>query len=128
MYTFEKIERLCSKSAIDRLFQSGQSKTVFPLKMVYLDSDFESPYPARVMFVVSKRKFKRANKRNLLKRRLREAYRLNKENLYQELNSCKKDMAFLYLSHEELSYHEIEKRMKQLLTHLSQQKSTNGRS
>ena len=55
-FTFSKIERLCSKKAIDDLFANGKSKTQFPFKLIYKKSEFESPFPIRAMFVVPKKK------------------------------------------------------------------------
>lgn len=114
-FTFKKIERLCSKKAIDDLFANGKSKTQFPFKLIYKISEFESPYPVRAMFVVPKKKHKRANKRNDIKRRMREVYRLNKHIIYQSLQSQKIDLMFICLSNEELEYTTIEKSMLQLI-------------
>lgn len=119
MFTFKKIERLCSKTAIDALFKQGKSKTQFPLKVIYLPAEFESPFPARAMFVVPKKKHKRANKRNILKRRMREVYRLHKHSLYKHLNDQKIDLMFIMLSNEEHDYKEIEKSMCSLLNSLT---------
>lgn len=115
MFTFKKIERLCSKTAIDALFKKGKSKTQFPIKAIYLPSEFESPFPIRAMFVVPKKKHKRANKRNTLKRRMREVYRLHKHALYEKLKGQKIDIMFIMLSNEEHDYKEIEKSMRALL-------------
>lgn len=114
-FTFKKIERLCSKKAIDDLFANGKSKTQFPFKLIYKKSEFESPFPTRVMFVVPKKKHKRANKRNDIKRRMREVYRLHKHNLYESLKTQKIDLMFICLSNEELEYAAIEKSMLQLM-------------
>ena len=67
------------------------------------------------MFVVPKKKHKRANKRNDIKRRMREVYRLNKHILYQSLQNQKIDLMFICLSNEELEYPIIEKSMLQLM-------------
>lgn len=114
-FTFTKIERLCSKKAIDDLFANGKSKTQFPLKLIYKPAEFESAFPARAMFVVPKKKHKRANKRNAIKRKMREVYRLNKHTLYQSLQTQKIDIMFICLSNEELEYTVIEKSMLQLM-------------
>jgi len=114
-FTFTKIERLCSKKAIDDLFANGKSKTQFPFKLIYKVSDFESPFPVRAMFVVPKKKHKRANKRNDIKRRMREVYRLNKHTLYASMITHKIDLMFICLSNEELEYPMIEKSMLQLM-------------
>jgi len=120
MFTFKKIERLCSKKAIDALFTSGKGKTQFPIKLMYKLSEFESEYPVRAMFVVPKKKHKRANKRNTLKRRMREVYRLHKHELYNAVGNQKLDIMFIFLSNEEFEYTEIEKAMCSLITFLSQ--------
>lgn len=114
-FTFTKIERLCSKKAIDDLFATGKSKTQFPIKLIYKQVDFVSPFPVRAMFVVPKKKHKRANKRNTIKRRMREVYRLNKRILYDSVKSQKIDLMFICLTNEELEYAVIEKCMLQLL-------------
>ena len=67
------------------------------------------------MFVVPKKKHKRANKRNDIKRRMREVYRLNKNPLYESLKTQKIDLMFICLSNEELEYPVIEKSMLQLM-------------
>ena len=118
-FTFTKIERLCSKKAIDNLFANGKSKNQFPFKLIYKQAEFESPFPIRAMFVVPKKKHKRANKRNDIKRRMREVYRLNKHTLYETLKEQKLDIMFICLSNEELEYAAIEKSMIQLMGTLS---------
>lgn len=118
MFTFTKIERLCSKKAIDDLFANGKGKTQFPFKLMYKLSEFESPFPIRVMFVVPKKKHKRANKRNIIKRRMREVYRLHKQSLYDSVKTQKLDVMFICLTPEELSYQDIEKAMLSLMNSL----------
>ncbi|MES2512951.1 MAG: ribonuclease P protein component [Bacteroidota bacterium] len=120
-FTFTKIERLCSKKAIDVLFATGKSKTQFPFKLIYKKSEFDSPFPVRAMFVVPKKKHKRANKRNDIKRRMREVYRLNKDTLYEALKDHKLDLMFICLTNEELEYAAIEKSMLQLIATLGKQ-------
>lgn len=115
--TFSKIERLCSKKAIDELFSGGKSKTAFPVKLIYKPATFESPFPVRAMFVVPKKKHKRANKRNTIKRRMREVYRLNKTKLYEALPQ-QYDIMFVFLSNEEHDYQAIEKAMCGLMDYL----------
>jgi ribonuclease P protein component len=72
------------------------------------------------MFQVSKKRFKQAVKRNLLKRRMRESYRINKPSfirVFQERN-LQIAVAFLYIAEKELDYHTIEKGMKKALLQL----------
>lgn len=121
-FTFTKIERLCSKKAIDDLFATGKSKTQFPIKLIYKQTAFESPFPARAMFVVPKKKHKRANKRNTIKRRMREVYRLHKHSLYEAVKAHKLDLMFICLTNEELEYTVIEKSILQLMDALGKTK------
>lgn len=101
-YTLSKEERLSWKRYIDLLFDKGQSFVAFPLRVVYLSVEEELPARAAILISVPKRKFKRAVKRNLIKRQVREAYRVRKYDLIEPLEEKKKSMliAFLYLDKE----------------------------
>lgn len=112
-FTLKKDERLCSHKTLGDLFTVGESFLVFPLKIVFLKSDVPLPYPAQAAFAVSKRNFKRAVKRNLLKRRMREAYRLNKNLLYDELTAKNLTISimFIFVGKELLEFATIEKAM-----------------
>lgn len=124
--TFTKEERLCSKTVLDHLFAEGSSVFEFPFKFIYLPSQAEGAYPVQVVFSVPKRSFKRAVKRNLLKRRMREAYRLNKQLLYQPLQAKGQHLSLMviYIDKEVKDYSLIEKGMikgmKKLLKKLGQ--------
>ena len=83
-HRFKKEERLCSKKLIEKLFAEGDSFLVFPFKIVFVAVDYQGDYPAKAAFAVSKKLFKKAVHRNLIKRRIREAYRLNKHMLKSE--------------------------------------------
>ncbi|WP_421939140.1 ribonuclease P protein component [Pedobacter sp.] len=86
MYTFRKEERLCSRKHLDLLFKNGSSFLLYPLRISYLFIDEPAEVKAQVVINVPKKRYKRAVDRNLLKRRIREAYRLNKqESLYLQL-------------------------------------------
>ena len=100
------------------MFVNGKGKTQFPFKLLYKDSEFESPFPIRALFVVPKKKHKRANKRNTIKRRMREVYRLNKQPLYDALKIHKIDVMFICLTSDEFTYEEIEKPMRSLMNFL----------
>ncbi|MBC7412882.1 MAG: ribonuclease P protein component [Bacteroidia bacterium] len=113
-YTFSKHERLCSATAIETLFTTGSSKNVRPLKLIYQPNTDASN---KIVIVVPKRNFKRANKRNVLKRRLREAYRLHKH-LLNDVQP-KYNLALLFTAHQETDYATIEKSTIELLLHLN---------
>ena len=112
-FTLKKEERLCSQKIIGELFTSGESFLAYPLKVVFLKTDSSQPYPAQAAFSVSKRNFKRAVKRNLLKRRMREAYRLNKPAFYDELAAKGLHIAviFVFVGKDLIEFSVIEKAM-----------------
>jgi len=96
MNTFSKEERLCSRKLIDLLFKNGSSFLLYPFSVYYLQIDRaealpeklsgKRTFPVQVVMNVSKKRYKRAVDRNLVKRRSREAYRLQKTALlYQGL-------------------------------------------
>lgn len=112
--TFKKEERLCSQIVIGKLFAEGESFLSYPLKVVMLKTELNGSFPAQSSFSVSKRNFKRAVHRNTIKRRMREAFRLNKIDFYQKLQSEEKELAvmFIFIGKEISDYAEIEKGMK----------------
>jgi len=86
MYTFRKEERLCSRKHLDLLFKKGSSFLLYPFRISYMFINEAAHVPAQVVINVPKKRYKRAVDRNLLKRRIREAYRLNKqEEFYSQL-------------------------------------------
>ena len=119
-YTFRKGEKLCSQKIIGEIFLSGSSFLCYPLKVVWKDENLPTPFPAQVVFSVPKRLFKRAHDRNLLKRRLREAYRTKKHNLYQHLKLKERKMALMivYIAKEELEFEVINDAMTKVIDRL----------
>ena len=122
--TLGKQERLKSKTLIGKLYSEGKSVKNFPLRLVYVQTEHTSKYPAQVGVSVPKRNFKKAVDRNRLKRLLRETYRKQKNLVY---NSIDKPYVYMisYIGKEELSYAEIELKMKQLLNVFVEQIKTN---
>src|SRR6185312_5168861 len=112
MNTFKKEERLCNKRLIDSLFHNGSSFLCYPLKVSWLTAEDIQPFPAQVLFSVPKKRFKRAVDRNLIKRRVREAYRLHKQQyLYDTLNGAGKKIVLSigYVAKEIVPYDFTEK-------------------
>lgn len=115
---FTKCERLSRKSVIEKLYSSGRSVAVFPLRAVYLPLEPEDGEPtASVLIAVSKKRFRHAVDRNLVKRRLREAYRLNKHPFIETLQQAGLRMAvsILYLDKRHYSYIHLQTRLTKLL-------------
>ena len=109
--TFRKDEKLCSQKLMGELFLSGNSFLSYPLRIVWkIFSELPSESPAQAGFSVPKKLFKHAVDRNILKRRMRESYRLHKSELYNQLRQSDKRLAlmFVYIGKEELPYAKIE--------------------
>ena len=119
-FTFNKEERLCSRKAFENLIKEGSSQFNYPFKVLWVRTDYPISKNAQVAFAVSKKRFKRANKRNLVKRRLREAYRLNKDSFYLSLNENQIHLQILiiYVAPTVMTYHEIEPKIKNALDNI----------
>lgn len=121
-YTFTKEERLCSKRLIEGLFRNGSSFVVYPYRIVFLYTPLvqRDIVPAQCMISVSKRRFRKAVDRNAIKRRIREAYRLQKSDLYNFLqeHSLHLLLAFQYVGKEKEPYAMLYQRMGKVLAKL----------
>lgn len=128
-HTLSKEERISSKLLIDKLFNGGGSHAMaaFPLRLVYMQTETatgaaDEP-PVRILVSVPKRCFKRAVKRNRVKRQIREAYRKNKQLLTSRLAEGGNKgflLAFIWLDTELHTSEKVERRVKQLLQRLSE--------
>ncbi len=112
-FTLHKEDRLCSQKMIGELFTSGESFLSYPLKVVFLKTVLPETLRVQAAFTVSKRNFKRAVKRNLLKRRMREAYRLNRTEFCTEIAAKELQISimFVYIGKDIAEYAPIEKAM-----------------
>ena len=96
-YTFKKEERLTRKKLMDELFNNGSSFYLLPFKVLLLETSFESLYPVQILISVPSKNFPRAVDRNKIKRLIREAYRMNKDSLYSELERKNKKLLLAYI-------------------------------
>ena len=114
-----KSEKLHSFGAIRRLFIEGRGGFVYPLRyMVYCEGAEEMG--AEILFSTPKKFLKRANKRNKVRRRMREAYRLNKALLLESTEPRSMQVALIYSSKEVLDYKTIENATKKILSKLAE--------
>lgn len=138
-HTLPRSERLRSLKAIRRLFGEGHSGFVYPVRYVYLleqqgveqgaeeqlsAEGVKTPVSDRAvqaMFSVPKKFHKRANRRNLHKRRMREAYRLGRETMCERLSNSGKHLqiAFIYSTKESHSYKTISNAVQRILEQVS---------
>ena len=120
-FTLPKQERLCSRTLIEQLFLGhSQHKKEWPVRVVYqvVKRKDEDDAQTEVLMSVSKRYFKRAVKRNLVKRQLRESYRLHKAILTDVLAlhpDTKILIAFIWLSGQSYDSVKVEKAVKSAL-------------
>jgi ribonuclease P protein component len=116
-FTYPKNEKLKSKITIDLLFSKGKSVSKYPLRLVFVESDYgiaeDSGQKIKMGVSVSKKNFKHAVDRNYFKRVLRETYRLNKHLLIDNLDKPYA-MMFFYQTKDRLSYEEINTKTIQL--------------
>lgn len=115
--TFPLKEHLKSKSVIDSLYANGTSVTAFPLRAVFLEQPEGQEPTAAILINVAKRRFRHAVDRNLLKRRIREAYRTGKHNFIDTLenNGKKMAVAIMYIDSKPSSTEYLKRRMEKLL-------------
>lgn len=130
-FKFPKEERLHHRSLVEGLFRSGKSFYEFPFRVTWrtlsseqLEKTFCNHTPEgigrlQMMVTVPKKKRRRAVDRVQMRRRIREAYRLNKQSLLKNLNSdscfATVSIALVYIHDKNLHYDLIEEKMKTIL-------------
>ena len=127
-YILPKEERIKSRTLIDMLFAGGKSRSMvaFPLRVVYMVKERENLEPQTQMLVsVPKRCFKRAVKRNRVKRQVREAYRHSRQILIDRLNSHDEFdrsvvMAFIWLDDKLHETDAVSSKVTSLMTRVSE--------
>lgn len=125
-HSFGKKEKLKSRKLVDDLFASGKSSNFFPIRMVYKFAPFNEIPGMQVGVTASSRHFKKAVDRNRIKRLLREAYRLQKNDLFH-LVTAKKLMGytfFIYVDKTMPTYQNIFEAMTRCLDFLHKKATT----
>lgn len=123
-YKFRKEERLCNKTSIDGLFHKGSSFVLYPFRIFFVRPELplqEDAPKVQVLISVPKRRIKKASDRNLVKRRIREAYRLQKaELLYSFFDQVDQPVYFAiqYLSSDILEFKVISEKLADALLKL----------
>ena len=114
-YTLKKSEILKHKKVIKGLFESGTSFIIYPIKIIF---EIKSEGQHQVLFSVPKKTFKKAVERNKIRRRLREAYRLNKHILDQN-DKAKLNIVYIYISEQILPFEILQEKMIESLEKLA---------
>lgn len=120
LYAFGKNDRLCSKTVIDELFRSGTGFKEYPIRIVQLPIA-ENDTPAKLLISVPKKRFKKAISRNLIKRLIREAYRLHRTELMEKWRSEGKyfALAFVYIGTDIPTFHDLNEAMQRIVEKLN---------
>lgn len=119
--SFCKDERLKGMLSFKLLFDNGESFLAYPVRVIWMTSGSEQLFPVRAGFSVSRKLFPGAADRNLLKRRMKEVYRLNKNTLYKRCNGKKLSLVFIYIAREKLPYRKIDKAVRYALEKLGRE-------
>ncbi len=104
-------EKLKSRKALELLFASGKSFSVFPIKVFFTLTPVDVATPKDTLLNagvgVSARNFKKAVDRNRIKRLLREVYRTQKQELHKTVQAKNNQLSvfFLFIG-KELPVHE----------------------
>lgn len=117
-FKFRKSERLCCETRIEDLFKESQSFFVYPFRVVWKEVDEERIFPAQIGISVGKKRIRTAVKRNHLKRRIREAYRLNKHILTDILENKSIDFMLIYMTNDMKEFTDFNRSMIKLLDRL----------
>ncbi|MDC3395071.1 ribonuclease P protein component [Flavobacteriales bacterium] len=123
MFKFPKKQKLCNETAIKKMFSNGKSFVVEPIRLVWKVEENTDKEAIKSIIVVPKKKLNLASTRSIVRRRMKEAYRLNKIELEASLNSknIQLNIAVIYQVEEILPYKVIEEKIKLILGRLSEE-------
>ncbi|WP_282042141.1 ribonuclease P protein component [Winogradskyella flava] len=126
-FKYSKRDKLKSKKLIEQLFNEGSAVTVYPLRLIYLKTEFEDDSVLKTAVSVSKKLHKTAVARNRIKRLLRETYRLNKP-LYFNNSSTSYAFMILYLSKDRTTFANLNGNIKLLFQKFLDKTSKNEKT
>ena len=123
MHTFTKDERLRKNNLILKLFAEGRSFHLSPFRVTWLMGESPGNFPVEILLSVPKYNHKKAVHRNLVRRRMKEAFRLNKGKLYETLIPVHKHMllCLTYTSKEILPFDQLRGKIILLLQRLKEE-------
>ena len=124
---FPKSEKLCSQKIIASLFDEAKSFYVKGYRVVWTFCSLPADVPAQIVFSAPKKIYRSAVKRNIVKRKMRETYRKDKQRLFDQLSSIDKQMAIMIVSLEKQipSYLEVQNAMTEIINILVKNASVN---
>ena len=121
--TFNKTEKLKSQKLIEKLFLEGKSVVSYPLRLVFIETTFDDNVKVKAGVSVSKRHFKNAVDRNRIKRLMREAYRLNKANYFNNITT-QYALMILYIGKDGTEFDTVNEKMNLLFDKFLKETST----
>ena len=123
MFEFPKKQKLCNETAIKEMFSNGNSFVIHTIRLVWKEQVNSDDVAIKSIIVVPKKQLKLASDRNIVRRRMKEAYRLNKSTIENSLKNKGKQLniAIVYQNDKRLSYKVIEEKIKLILGRLREE-------
>ena len=123
MFEFPKKQKLCNETEINEMFSNGKSFFIHPIRLIWKKEVNSDAVAIKSIIVVPKKQLKLAADRNIVRRRMKEAYRLNKSTIENSLKNKGKQLniAIVYQNDKRLSYKVIEEKIKLILGRLREE-------